>query len=80
MNSTSFAHAVLSGLKGNLMKYFWHATISDQGLYRVKEHALIGLDSLKIACCPKRVKRCVPLHCGIALVTNVPCIMACHFK
>ena len=36
-------------------------------LSRVKEHVLIGLDSLCVACCTKRVKRCVPLHCGMSL-------------
>ena len=42
--------------------------------------SLIGPESLSVACSTKRIKRCVPLHCDIALTTHEPGKVACHLK
>ena len=68
-------------LYGHGYRGFQGATISDQGVVSgIRVEDLIGLDSLSVACCTKRVKRCVMLHCDITSVTHVPGIVACHLN
>ena len=47
---------------------------------RVLEHALIGPDSLSVACSAKRVKRCVPKNCCMPLCPGHGLEGQRHFK